>query len=274
MDHLGAEGGQLRRLLEGDEPHRLRVGHHAGIGGHDAVDVLPDLDLRGEHGRADDGGREVRAVAPERRDGALAVVGDVARHDRDPLVLGLVLTQVQGDVGVGDRQDLGLRVGGVRAAAPRGRDHADLPAIEGLRCHALGLVLDGVVEDRLEDLDAEALAERDDEVSGPEGDLPEQADAGQDAVELLEHVQDRLGGRDLHLLDHTLVEVPHVRDVHLALLQGHLGGLKQVVGGLAHGAEHDDGLPRQLAADDLDDALQVLVASQRGAAELHHHELP
>jgi hypothetical protein len=57
VEDLGAEERQLGGLGERHRAHLLRAGHDPRIGGHDAVDVGPDLDLlRAERGAEDRGG--------------------------------------------------------------------------------------------------------------------------------------------------------------------------------------------------------------------------
>ena len=81
MDHLGAEVGQLHRLVVRQRVDYRRVGHAPGIGAEHAVDVGPDVNLGGVEHVAEDRRREVRAVASERRLHALRRAGDEAGHD-------------------------------------------------------------------------------------------------------------------------------------------------------------------------------------------------
>mmetsp|Transcript_101055 Transcript_101055/g.253425 ORF Transcript_101055/g.253425 Transcript_101055/m.253425 type:complete len:319 (-) Transcript_101055:709-1665(-) len=132
MHHLGAEGRQLGCLLEGEHAHGPRRGHDARVRGHDAADVFPDLHLRGQKCRPDHCGRKVRAVAAQRRDGALGVLRDVARDNRDVLVIHPQREEVAGQAGVGLRQYLTLRERGVGAATAARGEHAGLPTVDGL----------------------------------------------------------------------------------------------------------------------------------------------
>ena len=65
MQHLGAEVGELGRLVGGDARDRLGVGGHLGVHVHEAVDLGPDLDLLGLEERADHGRGGVGAAAAQ-----------------------------------------------------------------------------------------------------------------------------------------------------------------------------------------------------------------
>jgi hypothetical protein len=82
VDDLGAEVRQLHGLVVGQRIDDLRVGHAARIGRQHAVDVGPDVDLRGIEQRAEDRAGEVAAVAAERGLHAAAVGGDEAGDDQ------------------------------------------------------------------------------------------------------------------------------------------------------------------------------------------------
>ena len=81
MDDLGTEVGELRRLAVADLRDGARALHDAGVAGHDARDVGPDLDLLGLERRADDRGRVVGAAPAEGRGGAARCRGDEALRD-------------------------------------------------------------------------------------------------------------------------------------------------------------------------------------------------
>mmetsp|Transcript_1036 Transcript_1036/g.2678 ORF Transcript_1036/g.2678 Transcript_1036/m.2678 type:complete len:355 (+) Transcript_1036:136-1200(+) len=166
VHHLGAECGQLRRLLEGEDFHRPGGGDDAGVGRHHAAHILPDLHFRRLDRCADDRGRQVGAVTPERRDGALGVLGDVAGDHRK---VGVVLPERKEELVelyVCLRQHLALREGRIGAAAAARRAHARLPAVYGLGLGQLLLQFrrGHMVEQHAEDSDAQALPEGDDEV--------------------------------------------------------------------------------------------------------------
>jgi hypothetical protein len=82
MQHLGAEVGQLGGLFKADDLDAQRVGADAGVGGHDAVHVGPDLDGLGGERAADEGAGEVGAAAAQGGGDAGLVGGDEAAHDR------------------------------------------------------------------------------------------------------------------------------------------------------------------------------------------------
>ena len=75
VQDLGAEVGELGGLFKADGLHAQRLGDDARIGGHDAVDVGPDLDGAGVQRAADEGGGVVGAAAAERG-------GDAVRRSR------------------------------------------------------------------------------------------------------------------------------------------------------------------------------------------------
>ena len=85
--HLGAAGGHLEHLLEGDRVERAGVGHDPRVGGEDAVDVGVDLaDVGAQRGGQRDRGG-VRAAAAQRGD-VLGVLADALesgdQHDQRP----------------------------------------------------------------------------------------------------------------------------------------------------------------------------------------------
>ncbi len=82
VDDLGAEVREFHRLVVRELVDDLRFRHEARIGAQHAVDVGPDDDLRGVEQRAEDRGREVAAVAAERRLQALDVGRDEAGDDQ------------------------------------------------------------------------------------------------------------------------------------------------------------------------------------------------
>ena len=84
VQHLGAEGGELRRLLVARRAQRARRRHDARVGGHEAVDVGPDLDPFGVERRAEQRGGEVGAAAAQRGRRAVDRGADEALGDRDP----------------------------------------------------------------------------------------------------------------------------------------------------------------------------------------------
>src|SRR5690606_10732892 len=60
-----------------------RLRDDARIGGEDAVDVGPDLDLLRSEGRSEDRRGVVASAATERRDVLLLIAADIARDDGD-----------------------------------------------------------------------------------------------------------------------------------------------------------------------------------------------
>ena len=65
MKHLGAEVGELGSLFEADGADAQGIGADARVGGHDAVDIGPDLDGAGMESAADQGAGVVRATAAQ-----------------------------------------------------------------------------------------------------------------------------------------------------------------------------------------------------------------
>ena len=82
MQHLRAEVRQLRRLFEADRLHAQRIGTDARIGGHDAVDVRPDLDRSGVQSAAHQRSGVVAAAASQRGRDAVRRRADKAAHHR------------------------------------------------------------------------------------------------------------------------------------------------------------------------------------------------
>ena len=82
MDDLGAEVRQLHRFVVGQRIDDLGVGHAARIGRQHAVDVGPDMNLRGIQQRAEDRGREVAAIAAERGLHTARIGGDETGDDQ------------------------------------------------------------------------------------------------------------------------------------------------------------------------------------------------
>ena len=81
MNHLGAEVGELHRLVVGQRIDHRGVGHAARVGRQHPVDIGPDVDLRRSQQRAEDRRGKIAAVAPERGLHAAAVGGDEAGDD-------------------------------------------------------------------------------------------------------------------------------------------------------------------------------------------------
>ena len=80
VQHLGAEVGQLGGFFKADDLDAQGVGADAGIGGHNAVHVGPDLDGVGGERAADQGPGEVGAAAAEGGGDAGLVGSDEAAH--------------------------------------------------------------------------------------------------------------------------------------------------------------------------------------------------
>jgi len=83
VQHLGAKVGEFRRLAEGYFWQRLRLWHDTRIGGHDAINVRPDLDLIRLERRAQDSGGVIAAAATQRGDHALLSCAHKAGHHRN-----------------------------------------------------------------------------------------------------------------------------------------------------------------------------------------------
>ena len=84
LQHLGAERGQLEHFLERHLVEPARLGHHARVGGVDAVDVGVDVAAVGVERRGERHRRGVRAAAPERRHPAARRMNALeAGDDRD-----------------------------------------------------------------------------------------------------------------------------------------------------------------------------------------------
>ena len=82
LQHLGAQARHLEHFFESDGVQAARIGHHARIGGVDAVHVGVDLALVGLQRRGQRHRRGIRAAAAERGDVALAVDPLEARDHR------------------------------------------------------------------------------------------------------------------------------------------------------------------------------------------------
>ena len=83
IHHLGAEVTQFGGFLVGqfvDDVGRL---DNAGIGGHEAIDIGPNLQYRGVQGRCEDAGGVVGTAAAQGDDVTGAVAGDEAGNDGD-----------------------------------------------------------------------------------------------------------------------------------------------------------------------------------------------
>ena len=78
MDDLGPEVRQLHRFVVRERVDDLGIGHAARIGRQHAIDVGPDMNLRGIEQRTEDRGREIAAVAPERGLHAARIGGNEA----------------------------------------------------------------------------------------------------------------------------------------------------------------------------------------------------
>ncbi len=81
VQDLGAEVGELGGFFKADDLDAQGVGADARVGGHDAVNVGPDLDGIGGKRAAEQGAGEVGTAAAERGGDAGFVGGDEAAHD-------------------------------------------------------------------------------------------------------------------------------------------------------------------------------------------------
>ena len=117
MDDLGAEIREFHRLVVGQRVDHLGLRHEPRIGAQHAVHVGPDDDLAGVEQRAEDRGREVAAVAAERRLQSLGVGRDEAGDD-----------QRAGEV----RRDLRVQV--ARATGPSGSPGRAAPTRPAAPC--------------------------------------------------------------------------------------------------------------------------------------------
>mmetsp|Transcript_95238 Transcript_95238/g.226800 ORF Transcript_95238/g.226800 Transcript_95238/m.226800 type:complete len:253 (-) Transcript_95238:570-1328(-) len=145
VHHLGAKGGQLRRLLEGQNPDRLRRCDDPGIRGLHPAHVLPDLDLGGLDRGADHRGREIRAVAAQGGDDPFGVLRYVASDDWYMGVMQLERAQLVADFRGRILEDLHRGKGGVRRSGAAGGLHADVPGIDSSSLHLLGTFSKAVV---------------------------------------------------------------------------------------------------------------------------------
>mmetsp|Transcript_6942 Transcript_6942/g.18761 ORF Transcript_6942/g.18761 Transcript_6942/m.18761 type:complete len:355 (+) Transcript_6942:530-1594(+) len=274
VHHGRPKHGQLGGLLE--RQHRQKPGllHDPWVCRKNAINVLPDLHLLRADRSADDRGGEVGPVAAKCRYGTVAVFGDVARHHWHVGIFQLQRGHVLRDRLVRLRQDLHLREGRVGTSSSAARQHAHLPAVQRpgrdapVRARLVALEEDVVPGG--EGAHAQPLAERHHPVAGATGHLPQQGYAGDDPLELLQQALDLRRHRDVELLQDALCEAADLRDVHLAGTLRALGRRDELVRGLAHGTEHDDGPLAHPRVDDARDAAQVRGPCQRGAAKLHH----
>lgn len=83
VQHVGAEVGELPRLVVREPFEADRLGHLAGVRGVHPVDVRPDCDDAGLGQGAHNRGGVVGAVAAEGRGDAFGGLGDEARRDDD-----------------------------------------------------------------------------------------------------------------------------------------------------------------------------------------------
>jgi len=81
MQHAGAGGGDLLRLLEIEPAQQPGAGDLARVGAEQAGDVAPYLDARGGQAGAEIRGRGVGTAAAEQHGAAVAVAGDEALGD-------------------------------------------------------------------------------------------------------------------------------------------------------------------------------------------------
>ena len=127
-EDLGADGGHLEHLLEGDVVELLRVRHDPGVGGVDAVDVGVDLADIGLERRGERDGGGVRPTASQGGDVLGLPVHTLEAGDEADLAL------VEGlaDPARGDVDDAGV-------AVPLRGDDAGLGAGEGLRLGTEGV---------------------------------------------------------------------------------------------------------------------------------------
>ncbi len=95
MQDAAAEVGELGGLVEAHGGDAARGADDARVGGHDAVGVGPDLDLLGGERGADQGRREVAAVAAHGRDLAALRLADEARDDGHDAGLDLLGVQAR-----------------------------------------------------------------------------------------------------------------------------------------------------------------------------------
>lgn len=226
VNDLGAVEGQLSSLGGRDAGQQRGGGDLARVGGEDAVDLLPDLQLPGLDADCDQGGAEIGVAAADGVEQAAGDVAEEASDDGDLVAAGLdlsrqgggqvcvkvlaqaLLGRVEGD-DVGEVDKLG---GGAAVVEQRGH----VAAAELL---ALGndLVLDAVgdlleVLGRLEDLSQRLALEVD--VGGE----------GSEDVGALDGARCGLDVVGADGLDNVVVAA-------VALLLGGAGGAEEAVGG-------------------------------------------
>jgi hypothetical protein len=131
LQHLAAQTGHFQHFLKAHRMQTTCLGHHARVGGVNAIHVGVDQAFGGFHGGCHGHGRGVRATAAQRGDVAFSV--DALKAGDDDHLAGV---QVGAHALVVDRLDARLGVAAVGA-------DGDLPASVADRFHSFGLQRDG-----------------------------------------------------------------------------------------------------------------------------------
>ncbi len=176
MEDLGAEVGEFGGFFEADDLDTEGVGTDARVGGHDAVDVGPDLDGFGAQGASDQGTSEIRAAAAEGGGDAGFIRADEAAQDGDEAGVEVGLdfeVAALFDEGVEGNGFLKLRVGEDDFAGVD-VDGLEVAFQEGLGDHDAG----------------QAFAVADDEIGDARGEFEDDGEAAEDFVEGVELVFD------------------------------------------------------------------------------------
>ncbi len=251
VEHLGAVEGELGSLGEAQALDHARVGHELGIGRHQTAHGLPQLQLGGAHGLGHERGREIGAVPAERRQVALAILGQEARHDRD--AGHLLQRRAHVAQRIGERQ---------RVAEARVARQAEVEGVDWRRQHAARTQRVG------DDARAHALAEGEHEVALLERQPAALPDPVEQPEELAEVAVEQLA------VEAQLAQDRAVPDAHAVALGEALGrrardGVEQLGDALV-GADDQQRARPAVFAHECADSLHAGAVRQRGSAELHH----
>ncbi len=261
VDHLRSEVGELGCLPVADPVYGPRGFRDARVGGHDPRHVRPDLHFLGAQRRAHDGGRVVRAAAPERRRGSASRGGDEALHDGDHprfrphsggnQAVGEVLDRHGGgEVVIGFHKLAGIEELGFHAATPR--------AVQ-------------------EDDRRQALPEGEDCVIAPLRPFLEHHERFDDRVKLRADLpQVLLALRECRAAEERTragkVPLEHPGEYRLGIrlpaLADQAGDLLELIGHLGHGGGDEHGCPLQLLFDDGQGGVHHFRVLYRRATEL------
>ena len=229
IDDFRTEIAELHSLHVAQLVDRVRRLDHARIGGHETVDIGPDLQYLGIKGGGDDSGGIVTATTSEIRDlVGFPVAGDKTGHEAHARQIGEgLLDEFVGQLSI-----------------------EDIAVVTALRLDKVaGVEPLGTADQRGHDITREALSVGDDGVLRLLTEIVDEVDTIINTLQLVEEGVDgvkqilALGGIGDDRVNHLMVTVDHLVEFRapcFLMVEGKLGSGEQFVGDASEGTDNDD----------------------------------